>query len=983
MQKMKRVKLFLVLFFILSLPSFSQGKKGIYKREYIKLSTKKYGDRLFFRLEGDNCWLDVNKNGLYDRGEELKASGITEGIDLKDKEGLYIYGRKIEKFNISGNIPNAGQQLISDIDVTHAPSLLELNLHNNLISEIDLSQSEKLEKLTISSNNITSLDFSSLTLLKELDASLLISYTDVLDLSPLVNLEKANLTLSSFSNVKLDGLTHLKELDLSFIDIAEYVFPEGLKGSLEKLNVTRNNLLKELDLSDFLYLKELKANDCILEKLYLPALPTLVHLECAINQLKDIDLSSSRKLEYIELYQNKLSYPVMQKLVSDLNTYDVDKKIYIINTVPATSWNKNVEEKNLFTKELVSLANKKGWNVYDLNGKMENAILYTGSENILMNGDYWISLQTKTEEDIFVTIQGENLWVDANENLKIDDGEEIVSGVKSQVSHRTSKSLRIYGTSISSLKLQDLELTDIDLSRSQELEELDISDTSLQKIDLRRNKKLKKLILGNNKLSKLIVKNCTLLEEVDLSNNKLYHQPELPSENIKRLILRNNQINVIDLQAYPVLEYLAIDGNRIDFKGMQSLVYSLNKVEKEKRLIALNTSDVSKERRNKISQLTIEEATKRNWNVYDKKDLSNALIKGEDVLIGSKKESIALTLLPDKEGVYKVRFKGKALWIDLNGNKNQEPNESLIGDFTEVKLNLSSQKELYLYGNNIYGLYFEDLKLLQKVDITKAKSLTDIDVSGSEIEEFVYEKNLNLENIDISENKLKGDFDFSKFPRIKNIYAYTNDFTSIDVSACTSLRLLSLGNNRLSSIDLSNNKELIWLYLPHNQLKDLDVEVQKNLVLLNVAGNRIEGKSMDALVNTLNSLSYHEDKELWAVDKTPGYKGQDNKISSQQVKKAKEKAWVTFAWGDPSNLPYEGYDAIANKSVKKEMSFRVLSTSRGILLQSETSLLKPIQVYSIQGELLFQGFLKKEREIYTDAPCLLIRIGEESIKVIR
>ena len=75
------------------------------------------------------------------------------------------------------------------------------------------------------------------------------------------------------------------------------------------------------------------------------------------------------------------------------------------------------------------------------------------------------------------------------------------------------------------------------------------------------------------------------------------------------------------------------------------------------------------------------------------------------------------------------------------------------------------------------------------------------------------------------------------FTQLKRLDLYSNNLTSIDVSANTKLIYLNLGYNKLTSIDVNSNTVLQELYLQNNQLTTVSVNNHSSLRTLWVRGN--------------------------------------------------------------------------------------------------------------------------------------------------
>ena len=135
---------------------------------YIELSTSRKSGSWSFNIDApeeaqQNCWADLNGNGMYDLGEE-------EGFDFRftnyrkevGSQTLRIYG-DLTRFECS-------LQEITEIDLSHAPHLTTfVSNYNKGLTQLDLSHNEELIKLEAYGNGLTNLTLGRKPQLKTLD----------------------------------------------------------------------------------------------------------------------------------------------------------------------------------------------------------------------------------------------------------------------------------------------------------------------------------------------------------------------------------------------------------------------------------------------------------------------------------------------------------------------------------------------------------------------------------------------------------------------------------------------------------------------------------------------------------------------------------------------------------------------------------------------------------------------------------------------
>ena len=80
-----------------------------------------------------------------------------------------------------------------------------------------------------------------------------------------------------------------------------------------------------------------------------------------------------------------------------------------------------------------------------------------------------------------------------------------------------------------------------------------------------------------------------------------------------------------------------------------------------------------------------------------------------------------------------------------------------------------------------------------------------------------------VHSIDVSMKKIADLKGIEYFSALTDLYCYSNQLTSLDVSQNTALTNLSCGINQLTNLDVSKNTALTVLNCGNNQLTSLDV----------------------------------------------------------------------------------------------------------------------------------------------------------------
>jgi hypothetical protein len=101
------------------------------------------------------------------------------------------------------------------------------------------------------------------------------------------------------------------------------------------------------------------------------------------------------------------------------------------------------------------------------------------------------------------------------------------------------------------------------------------------------------------------------------------------------------------------------------------------------------------------------------------------------------------------------------------------------------------------------------------------------------------------------------------------------------------------------------------LYCDGNQLTSLDVSKNTALQLLGCFGNQIKGEQMQALVNSLPTVT---EGDFWVIDTKSSY--EQNVCTKDQVAIAKGKGWTVYDYNGGSRQEYAGSVVTAIRSIE-------------------------------------------------------------------
>ena len=253
-------------------------------------------------------------------------------------------------------------------------------------------------------------------------------------------------------------------------------------------------------------------------------------------------------------------------------------------------------------------------------------------------------------------------------------------------------------------------------------------------------------------------------------------------------------------------------------------------------------------------------------------------------------------------------------------------------ELTELDLSKNTALTwLECYGNHLTELYLSNNPELTYLDC-KSNELTTLDVSScTRLTELnCFDNQLTTLNVSgcsaltmlkCYSNPLTK-LNVYGCTSLKTMWVFDNKLSILDVSDCTSLTTLWCDNNQLTLLDVSKNKNLSDLRCGENQLTQLDVskntmltelrcndnqltalDLSKNkqLTSLRTYHNPINGKSMDALIESLPTVS----RGSWCVVLSEDEEGV---VTATQVAAAKAKGWISKYWNESAKnwMDYAG-----------------------------------------------------------------------------
>ena len=194
---------------------------------------------------------------------------------------------------------------------------------------------------------------------------------------------------------------------------------------------------------------------------------------------------------------------------------------------------------------------------------------------------------------------------------------------------------------------------------------------------------------------------------------------------------------------------------------------------------------------------------------------------------------------------------------------------------------------------------------LTMLDVSKNTALEELTCSDNPLTTLDVSKNTALTWLECSADQLT-ELDVSKNTDLVMLGCEENQLTTLDLSKNTALIYLFCNNNNLMTLDVSQNIELAWILCYQNQLTGLNVSgctwlehldcYGNQMTELNVSGckklqklicyqNQIKDEEMDALVESLPTVT---DGEMCVIYD----QNEQNVMYTTQVSAAKTKGWI-------------------------------------------------------------------------------------------
>lgn len=726
---------------------------------------------------------ELPKNlGNYDPSKELFTTDIPA---LEKITVLNFFNSTITDFKGIKYLKNL-QELqfingnLANIDISENKNLKILKIDNSKLQSININGADSLEQLFLWENNLTNLDTSSNLKLKTLAV-------------PRNKLTKINISNNENLEILVLGAEENETNSIKDLDITKNIKLKEIQGDnckLENVSILPNTIRKV----------SLK-NNLLTNGDFIKTAINLNKLNLSNNKIKNIDLSTNTQLKDFRISDNML-----EKLDVRLNS--------------------NLEWLDCKNNKLTSL---------DLsnNNKLQysTGIEYLSPQNtegyIEKKDDKWI-LDLKN----FMRLEEiSNITNLSSGNLNTQSGEIVFNEKPIAISYDYKTGKNYEGKphiNLGFMKNVNISLKEKETNQSEEkvsvlvqYKDIDINKSvKLQKEENIVGQKLKINLPDGYKLTDdyeiPIVNKSTKFYIVKVKKEeKNEHKDEVNKEELKKLLeltktkmeekdyeekyTEDSKLNLKLQYDYAKIVYEDVNSDQYSVdsqtKALNHFLKALKEKKKEEKQEVLNIPD-----RN-FRKLIYDKLNRRSDPNYPLKE--GSIPKFEDFNLYTK----------DKEILSKV------LELDISENG--------IADLTGIE-----------YFESLGKLTCENTPELKRVDLSKNKYITHLNVRNCSIEEIITSDG-NIEYLKADNNNIKA-IDITKNKNLRELSLENNKLEKIDLNNNSEFKILRLGNNKLEKINVKNLKKLKTLYIENNDIKELDLSNNEELFGLSAFNTGLE-----------------------------------------------------------------------------------------------------------------------------------------------
>ncbi len=516
----------------------------------------------------DQIWIDLNDNGVFDKGEKAK-------ID-KEEPRSFEYKKTTDRITIYGAINKLAINFsqVTKIDLSQNSDIEDLDCYKNFIGELDLSNCSKLKKLECQDNKLAKI-----ILPKSSDFSIL------------------RCSSNGLTSLDLSYFTQLEELQCDRNVLTQLILPAS--SQLKKL-VCYENILSGKVMTDLMNaLPQRESADEALLQVY-NSLPENGQKDNNICLVSDVNVAKAKgwKVYDFKAYENKglNTYAGVQASNQDVECITIERsdnsgdwRLMISSDVKEdikTLWVDINGNGVRDTGEDVTLFNR----VEDFSNKEKKITIY-GKVGFLDCSNIKVTSVDVSKAKSLKTLQA---WGNDLTNIDVSQNPKLIC-LSVHHNPRLEKVNVLNNPKLNTIAVGNTKVSSLDLSKATRLQALLISDANFSSLDLSVCKNMTLLDAPNNKIASLKLPKEGTLVEVNLMNNKLRSFSTKGHTRLMKLNISFNNLEdgKVDISASPQLIALQVGGNH----KMTSLDLSKQKylTELECGNLGMKTVDVSRQ----------------------------------------------------------------------------------------------------------------------------------------------------------------------------------------------------------------------------------------------------------------------------------------------------------------------------------------------------------------------------------------------------
>lgn len=731
---------------------------------------------------------------------------------------LFCASNNLADLNVSA-LPNlealdCADNALNTLDITGNIVLQLLNCSNNDLVNLNISTNLALEDVNCDSNNISNLitatvNNTTLTHLScannDLSAIQIGNYIGLLSLK--ANTNKLS-QLNTGTNINLEFLeasrNEITNLDVSAnINLVQLYVSQN---QLAQLNLVSNTLLQNVD-CDFNEITQLTVGN----------LTDLKYLTCANNELTEIDAGTNTNLVELDVSSNAITNLVLPNDITQLKRFNCSNNqlsegfdLSTMGTGACTPDHENSQE--ICTDEIVVNVSNNALEFLNVqNGLNSRMIRFNASANADLR-----CIQVDDDNSIGVN------WIkDANTEYSTDCrfGETYVPDDNFEQALITlgydTAPLDDYVPTINIEALVNIDLSNnaiADLTGIEDfdaLQLLNIANNAITTLDLSKNENLTQLDVSNNNISNLDVSNNTGLTHLNCADNLLSELDLSANAALTNLDISNNNFSGFIPSDIPSLQVFACDGNSI-----VSLDMSLNTA-----LTGLSCAS------NLLEVLNLQNGQNANLlNLNAQNNPRLSCIQTDDGTVPG-----GVTWLKDATTEYAIDCHFGETYVPddnfeqalINLGYDTAPLDDYVPTSTIERVSFLSVKESDIADltgiedfAELSNFNFQD-NAVTTVDLSANTLLTNLNASGNQLTTIDVSNLPNLRILDVSNNMI-AEINTNLNLELIELNISGNTFTVLDVSVLLSLERLNCSFNQLTALNVTLNDKLTELLCASN-----------------------------------------------------------------------------------------------------------------------------------------------------------------------